>query len=55
MSHRTFEEPLRVGEIVVFRGQDGCALVKVMEVHSGLDYGSEYTSVKIQYEIRPFA
>lgn len=42
------------GEIAVFVGKTGCVLVKVIEVHSGPDYGSDYTSVRIQYEVRTF-
>jgi diaminohydroxyphosphoribosylaminopyrimidine deaminase/5-amino-6-(5-phosphoribosylamino)uracil reductase len=43
---------IRVGEIAAFVQDTGVALVKVMEVHSGPTYGSDHTSVKIQYEIR---
>lgn len=43
-----------VGEIAIFRTSGGCALVKVLSVESGLDYGSENTLVKIKYQIRPF-
>jgi diaminohydroxyphosphoribosylaminopyrimidine deaminase/5-amino-6-(5-phosphoribosylamino)uracil reductase len=41
-----------VGEIAAFVSDVGCALVKVLEVESGPDYGSPRTSVKIQYEVR---
>jgi diaminohydroxyphosphoribosylaminopyrimidine deaminase/5-amino-6-(5-phosphoribosylamino)uracil reductase len=43
------------GEIVAFVTTTGCALVKVLEVHSGARYGSDHTSVKIQYEVRILA
>lgn len=41
-----------VGEIAAFVSPTGCALVKILEVESGPDYGAPRTSVKIQYEIR---
>jgi diaminohydroxyphosphoribosylaminopyrimidine deaminase / 5-amino-6-(5-phosphoribosylamino)uracil reductase len=49
-----FSHSVRVeeGEIAAFIGTTGCALVKVLEVHSGPRYGSDHTSVKVQYEVR---
>lgn len=41
-----------VGEIAAFVSDIGCALVRVLQVESGPDYGSPRTSVKIQYEVR---
>jgi diaminohydroxyphosphoribosylaminopyrimidine deaminase/5-amino-6-(5-phosphoribosylamino)uracil reductase len=51
-----FNHSIRVeeGEIAAFVGPTGCALVKVLEVHSGPRYGSDHTSVKIQFEVRVF-
>jgi diaminohydroxyphosphoribosylaminopyrimidine deaminase / 5-amino-6-(5-phosphoribosylamino)uracil reductase len=40
------------GEIVAFVDTTGCALVQVLEVHSGPRYGSDHTSVRLQYEVR---
>ena len=42
------------GEIAMFVGATAAALVKVLEVNSGPRYGSDHTSVKIQYELRVF-
>lgn len=49
-----FGHSIRVdeGEIVAFVGETGCALIKVLEVHSGPRYESDHTSVRIQYEVR---
>jgi diaminohydroxyphosphoribosylaminopyrimidine deaminase/5-amino-6-(5-phosphoribosylamino)uracil reductase len=44
--------PVRVGEIAVFVIESGAALVKVLAVESGPDFGSAHTFLKIQYEIR---
>ena len=41
-----------VGEIAVFVSDTGVALVKVVEVHSGPEYGSDHISVKIEYNVR---
>jgi diaminohydroxyphosphoribosylaminopyrimidine deaminase/5-amino-6-(5-phosphoribosylamino)uracil reductase len=51
-----FSHSVRVeeGEIAVFVGVTAAALVKVIEVHSGPRYGSDHTSVKVQYEVRVF-
>jgi len=46
---------VKEGEIAIFKNEFGCGLVKVIEVHSGNDYGSNNTSLKIEYEVRPFA
>ncbi len=40
------------GEIAVFVGTAGCALVKVVKVHSGPRFGSDRISVRVHYEIR---
>jgi len=48
----SYTVPVEVGEIAVFVCDTGAALVKVTEVNSGPDYGSDHTSVKIEYEIR---
>lgn len=40
------------GEIVVFISDTGYALVQIEEVHSGPDYGSTHTSLKIKYQAR---
>jgi diaminohydroxyphosphoribosylaminopyrimidine deaminase/5-amino-6-(5-phosphoribosylamino)uracil reductase len=40
------------GEIVVFLSDTGCALVRIEEVHSGPDYGSDHTSLKIKFQVR---
>lgn len=39
------------GEIVVFISDTGYALVRIEEVHSGPDYGSDHTSLKIKYQV----
>jgi len=46
--------PVKEGEIAIFTNEFACALVKVIEVHSGHEFGSDHTSVKIEYEIRVF-
>jgi diaminohydroxyphosphoribosylaminopyrimidine deaminase/5-amino-6-(5-phosphoribosylamino)uracil reductase len=43
---------VKVGEITVFVTESGAALVKVLAVQSGPEYGSSSTLVKIQYEVR---
>lgn len=49
-----FNYTIRVGtgEIAAFVSDFGCALVKVLEVESGAEYGALRTSVKIQFETR---
>ncbi|MBC3831473.1 dCMP deaminase [Undibacterium amnicola] len=39
------------GEIVVFTSETGFALVRIEEVHSGPDFGSPNTSLKITYQV----
>lgn len=49
-----FDYSVRIGtgEIAVFVGEPGAVLVKVIEVHSGPNYGSNRTSLKIKFEVR---
>jgi diaminohydroxyphosphoribosylaminopyrimidine deaminase/5-amino-6-(5-phosphoribosylamino)uracil reductase len=48
----SYTAPIHIGEIAVFISAEGAALVKVLEVEGGRDYGAERTSLKIKYEIR---
>jgi diaminohydroxyphosphoribosylaminopyrimidine deaminase / 5-amino-6-(5-phosphoribosylamino)uracil reductase len=50
-----YHTAVNVGEIAVFVGDTASVLVKVVEVHSGPDYGSDHTSVKVEFEVRPYA
>ncbi|MBC3247700.1 MULTISPECIES: deaminase [Pseudomonas] len=40
------------GGIVSFLSDQGCVLVKVIEVQSGVKYGSSCTSVKLEFQVR---
>lgn len=47
--------PLDIGDIAVFRNENGFALCRLEDVEPTVDYGGPgHTSVTIDYELRPF-